>query len=98
MRIQILILQFKGLCLVVICLENPRRLAILLFPGYPKFCQIINVPRLRYPQLFRMDGDKLAELETFLFSRGIPIGLIFGIERACVCLKLYISQIKLFWG
>ena len=43
MRIQILILRFKGLRLVVICLENPRRLAILLFPGYPKFCQIMKL-------------------------------------------------------
>ena len=78
-----MILRFSGLSLVVICLEHPRRLATLLFPGHPKFCQIINAPRLRYPQLFRMVGDKLAELETFLFSRSIPIGLIFGIERVC---------------
>ena len=72
MRIQILILGFKGLSLVVICLENHRRLAIiLLFPRYPKFCQIIKTQRLRYPQLFRIIGDKLVELETFLFSWSI---------------------------
>ena len=63
MRIQILILRFKGLSLVVICLENPRRLATLLFPGHPKFCQIMKTQHLRYPKLFRMVGDKLVELE-----------------------------------
>ena len=71
MRIQILILWFKGLSLVIIRLENPRLLAILLFPGYPKFWKIMKTQRLKYPQLFRMVGDKLVELETFLFSRSL---------------------------
>ena len=61
-----------NLSLVFICQENPRRSAILLYPGHPIFCLLMKNQNSQYCRQSEMVRDKLGEFGEFLFSRHIP--------------------------